>query len=336
MMKVLGICGGNGVVLHPFKKYLIGNIEPRACFHSAGEKQWNSNFDCFTQTDFYSNDVRSYNPDVIVGAPDCGHSSILAYSRAKKLSDPKENKSLNLYIRGIQLFKPNFFLLENLPALLKGYTEEELKNVFSDYNLIFNTCPVSYLGNSQITRIRLILIGVKKGINEKIASRFIIRNKKQYELKTSIELVGDLEYPNKKLCHIREKHSEIITIYAGKKLRLDEIQAKWLFEFPDSKRWVVEDRKFTTAPGVYRNLPDEYPLTARKANRQFNHEGLMMTPRELARIQGIPDKFKLYYDKKNKGYWINKGRVTVAKTPPYEVGLWFFKRLKKLYIKGLI
>ena len=167
-------------------------------------------------------------------------------------------------------------------------------------------------------------------------SKFIIRNKKNYKLKTSFELVGDREYPNKKLCHIREDINDIITLYAGKKLRLDEIQAQWLFEFPDSKRWVVKDRKFTTAPGVYRNLPNEYPLTARKANRQFNHDGLMMTPRELARIQGIKDSFKLHYNKQQKGYWINKGRVTVAKTPPYEVGLWFFKRIKKLYKKGLI
>lgn len=336
MMNVLGICGGNGVILHPFKKYLIANIEPRACFHSKGEKQWYSNFDCRIYKDFSHVLIRNRTIDIIIGHPDCGHSSILSYSRKKKLGNPKENKSFNLYIEGINLFKPKVFLLENLPALLKTYGEEELKETFQDYDLIFNICPVYYLGNSQISRVRLILIGVRKDMNKKLSSKFIIKRNENHNLKSSIELVGDLKYPNKQLCHIRENINDIITIYAGKKLSLKEIQRIWLEDIPDSKRWVVIGRKFTTAPGVYRNLADEHPLTARKANRQFNHKGLMMTPRELGRIQNIPDSFKLYYDKKNKKYWINKGRVTVAKTSPYDVGLWFFKRLKKLYIKGAI
>jgi asparagine synthase (glutamine-hydrolysing) len=46
-------------------------------------------------------------------------------------------------------------------------------------------------------------------------------------------------------------------------------------------------------PGVYRNLANEYPLTARKQNRQFNSLGYIMSPRELARIQGLPDDFKI-------------------------------------------
>ena len=55
-----------------------------------------------------------------------------------------------------------------------------------------------------------------------------------------------------------------------------------------------------------------------------------MTPRELARIQNIPDSFKIYMDIKNPIYWINKGRTTVTKCPPYDIGKWFYNQLIKI------
>ena len=43
-LRVLGVCGAQGALLFPFKKYLIGNIEPRAVFHTKNEEQWKLNF----------------------------------------------------------------------------------------------------------------------------------------------------------------------------------------------------------------------------------------------------------------------------------------------------
>ncbi len=331
-MNVLGVCAGNGVILHPFRKHLMGNIEIRSVFHTSKNEQWYSNFTCCIDKKLYQ---RPYtNVDVIIGNPDCGHSSVLSYSRKKSLGNPKQNDSINTYIKAVWNYNPDFFLMENLPKFIETFGKESLEMAFAKYNLVFNIFPVSYLGNSQVSRIRLIIVGVHRRLGKKLASKFKIKENNNHILKSSIELVGDLDYPNKKLCHIRESIKEEITIYAGKKLPLKEIQRIWLEDISDSKRWVVTDRKFSTAPGVYRNLPNELPLTARKANRQFNHEGLMMSPRELARIQGIPDSFKLYYRKAQKKYWINKGRATVAKSPPYEVGVWFYKRLRKLILKN--
>lgn len=59
-------------------------------------------------------------------------------------------------------------------------------------------------------------------------------------------------------------------------------------------------------------------MTARKADRQFKWNGLPMSPRELARIMGIPDKFKIHIEEDRKNYWINKGRLIVTQTFPYE------------------
>ena len=55
-----------------------------------------------------------------------------------------------------------------------------------------------------------------------------------------------------------------------------------------------------------------------------------MSPRELAIIQGIPKKFKIYMDLNRKTFCINKGRTTVTKTPPMEISRWFYKQLKKV------
>ena len=43
-LKVLGVCGGQGALLFPFRDKLIGNIEPRGVFHTGREEQWKANF----------------------------------------------------------------------------------------------------------------------------------------------------------------------------------------------------------------------------------------------------------------------------------------------------
>ena len=43
-LKVLGVCAGQGALLFPFRKHLIGNIEIRGVFHTPGEEQWKANF----------------------------------------------------------------------------------------------------------------------------------------------------------------------------------------------------------------------------------------------------------------------------------------------------
>lgn len=73
-------------------------------------------------------------------------------------------------------------------------------------------------------------------------------------------------------------------------------------------------------------------MTARKADRQFRPDGTIMSPGELAVIQGYPAKYKIFCidtdNPKIRNYWINKGRVSVTKGPSYEIGLWFKKCLK--------
>lgn len=327
-MRVLGVNAGNGVMLYPFKNYLIGNIEPRAVFHTKGNYQWELNF---PGVPLYKKallpDIKGV--DIIISHPDCGHSSILAYSRAKKMGKPKENISVRLFFESLDKYKPKAFLMENLTKFIENYGKKELEATLNKYNLVFLSLSVAELGNSQMNRHRLLIIGIRKDL-PKFIHKVFYNTYKVNKLRYSGELIKGLEKLDERICHVKEDKKDIITLYAGYKDVIANIQKEWITSRALKKRWEVTDRKFSTAPGVYKNLENDYPATVRPTNRQYNHRGEMMSPRELARIQGIPDSFKLYYDTKAKKYCINKGRVTVTKTPPMEVSTWFYRQLMKV------
>lgn len=329
---VVGVCGGNGVLLHPFikKPYsLLANIEARGAFFTPSNIQWRVNF---KDTPLLKKVEALDNPPkvhLLVGAPDCGHSSIMALTRVKKLGVAKDNVSLNQYLKAIATLRPTIFAMENLVALLDQYTELEFKETFPDYRFIFIRGSVGLFGNSQLTRKRLLIIGVRKKYFKLVKLCFKVEPINKAKLKKAGDLIGDLFplYPSPSLCHVREPNNTIITMYSGKKLKVGLIKRRWIGPLAFKKRWPVEDRNFSNAPGVYRNLEDDYPATARKQNRQYNHAGEMMTPRELARIQGVPDSFKLVFSENNPNYWINKGRATVTKCPPYEMATWLHSQV---------
>lgn len=336
-LKVLGVCAGNGVGLFPFlgstKFKVVGNIEPRPVYHTKEENQWKANF---KNIGFSKDKLLSIedNVDIILGNPDCGHSSKLTYSRAKKLKDPKENKSLNLFFDLINFYTPKVWLMENLEKLLDTYTREDIEKAFPRYRFKFLVSSVSAWGNSQISRERLVIVATRKDLGD-IIKHFPLPDR-SHKVKSSKELLKDLEGLAPKqygFGHVREDfNKEVCMWYEGDKLTLKEVYEKWNFErgLKESKTWPGHYNT-KTQPGVYKLFPNEPPKTVRKQNRQFNYNALQLTPREMARIQGIPDDFKIVLYEDEIEYWINKGRATVAKCPPYEIFKWFHFKLDKLY-----
>lgn len=90
-----------------------------------------------------------------------------------------------------------------------------------------------------------------------------------------------------------------------------------------------ENSKMKTLPGVYRNKKRSHPLTVRPSSRQFNPHGRIMGLEEYRVIMGFPKTFRIYFDKANPTYWLNKGRNTLTKGSVYEVGLWLKRCLKR-------
>lgn len=333
-LNILGLCAGNGVSLFPFKKTfnILGNIEPRAIFYSRCQSQWVANF---AETPMVKKLVDFTEPvDVIIGNPDCGHSSVLTYSRSKSLKDAKENASLALYIQGIKKYSPKFFLLENLQAMLNSMPEDLLAEYFSNYKIIYIKGSVLLFGNSQATRERLVIIGIRKDILPEVNDLAFTKLKENFTGLTCQQLIGDLEnYVSFEEGHVREDNSKVVCLwYKGEKVNLSQAREIWVGPLKKERCWPGAYNT-KTQPGVFKLFPDRLPLTVRKQNRQFNYLGLSLTPREMARIQGIPDTFKLHVTPEKKDYWINKARATVSKQPPYEIALWFKYNILKNYEK---
>lgn len=328
--KVLGITSGLGVSLYPFRKNVICNIEPRGLFHTRGNEQWKLNFGEIPLYGMLPAEKSFFEPiDVIISSPDCGSGSILRYSRSKELGDHKKNHSLLMFFESIKIFQPKFFEFENLDGLFKSFPEKDFREQVKNYYLIIHNAPVSNWGNSQINRKRLIIIGIRRDLPFKKLKKYFRLPNIPY-VKTCKEIYGDLPLVDKELCHTREPITEIISIHARCRMSLFDIAQTWNQRLKGKKRWETEPGfKFSTAPGVYRNLDSSFPATARKANRQFDNMGLTLTPRQLARVQGVPDSFKLYYDDTKPKYCINKARCVITKTPPMNISYWFKRKLEK-------
>lgn len=328
-LNVLGVCAGNGVCLYPFleKFNIIGNYEPRGVFYDKNQEQWEANFPGIPQ---YRKEIKHKKPiDIIIGHPDCGDSSVLRMSRAKKAGNVNDNVSIMVFLNSITSLKPKFFLLENLPGFLKGYGEEVLRGYLFDYNLIIHEASVSNWGNSQLTRKRLVIVGIREDLPKETKRFFKLPKLKKDKLKFSQEFELGLNQQDS-IAHVREDLLKKCNLYWGNERQITYLKAEqiWNDEFKDQGRWHVGG-KMNNQPGVSRNMRDEYPLTVRKQNRQFGTQGLVLSPREMANIQGVPNSFHLVYKKEQSIYWINKGRLTVTKTMPFEIGKWFATKILK-------
>ncbi len=330
---VLGVCAGQGALLMPFRKNLIGNIEPRAVFHTKGEEQWISNFG---DKPFYKGyEIPECSPDIIVSSPDCGASSIMRLSKKKSLGKPQENKSIALVIKAIKQLKPKYFLIENLPRLLSFIPINHLTELFKEYRLVVHQVSVSEFGNSQISRTRLVIVGINRSLkNSKTKKESFKRLFKVKDLKCTDELLHDIDDVN----NYSIPKNKVLAMYDYRKLpekknlTVSKIHKLWNSDFKGEKKWPIKTKKMNTLPGVYRLEGNKPPLTIRPADRQFRPDGWPLGIKDFKSIMGFPDKFNIYMPEnpsdKEYLYWLNKARYTLAKGSVYEVGLWFKKCLK--------
>lgn len=329
---LLGICAGQGALLFPFlrsKKFnLLGNIEPRSVFHTKSESQWKANFKGIPFLKGYEL-PENWHPDIILSSPDCGSCSVMRLSKSKALGDPKSNKSIQLVFQAIQYYEPALFLIENLPRLLSLISKEMLTDFFKNYKLIFHERSVSDYGNSQVSRKRLIIIGVHKKTGKKYLNAF----DEVFQVKTP-KLTRDLLFVSPYGSNYNIPIEKTLAMYDYRKLpekknlTVEKIQVLWNSAFKNEKKWPIKTAKMSTLPGVYRLELDKPPLTLRPADRQFRPDGYPLGINDFKTIMGFPKKFRIYIDQENYLYWLNKARYTIAKGSVYEVGIWFKKCIK--------
>lgn len=330
-MNVLGVCAGQGALLFPFRKHLIGNIEIRGVFHTPGEEQWKANFGDIPFHKGFCLQEFDKKVDIILSSPDCGHSSVMRLSKVKELGNPKDNRSLNLVIAAILEYKPKIFLIENLPRLLSLLSRDFFEKTFKDYKLIFHERSVSDYGNSQVSRKRLIILGVHKKTGKKYLNAF----DEVFQVKTP-KLTRDLLFVSPYGSNYNIPIEKTLAMYdyrklpAKKNLTVRKIQLLWNSDFKNEKKWPIKTAKMSTLPGVYRLELDKAPLTLRPADRQFRPDGYPLGILDFKAIMGFPKAYKIFMDEGNYLYWLNKARYTIAKGSVYEISVWFKRCLKKV------
>ena len=279
--------------------------------------------------------VQNKAVDIILSSPDCGASSIMRLSKVKTLGKPEENKSINLVFEAIKKYTPSIFLIENLPRLLSLIPKEVFSETFKDYKLIFHQGSVGAFGNSQISRKRLIIVGIHKGKGKNYLNSFMDIFSVN-AIKSSRELLKTCQ--NKKNYNI--PLNKVLAMYDYRKLpekknlTVKEIQKLWMGAFHNEHKWPIKTAKMSTLPGVYRLEDDKPPLTVRPADRQFRPDGWPLGIMDFKNIMGFPKSYKVYMpgnpSDKEYIYWLNKARYALAKGSVYEVGKWFKKCLLRI------
>lgn len=333
-MNILGVSAAQGALLFPFlhsKKYkILANIEPRGVFHTSCESQWKLNFGDIPFYRGFCLQEFDEKVDIVVASPDCGIASIMRLSKVKELGNPKDNRSLNLVTAAILEYKPKIFLIENLPRLLSLLPCEFFEETFKDYKLIFHERSVSEYGNSQVSRKRLIIIGVHKKTGKKYLNAF----DEVFQVKTPTitrNLLNDYQNPLNYNIPIEKTLAmyDYRKLPEKKNLTVRKIQLLWNSDFKNEKKWPIKTAKMSTLPGVYRLELDKPPLTLRPADRQFRPDGYPLGINDFKAIMGFPKQFKIYIDQENYLYWLNKARYTIAKGSVFEIAIWFKRCLKQ-------
>ena len=328
-LKVLGVSAGQGALLHPFRKQLIANVEPRAVFHTKGEPQWKLNFG---EVPFLREGLDpTWTPDIILSSPDCGASSIMRLSKVKQLGNPEENKSMNLVIEAINFYQPKVFLIENLPKLIDLMPQDFFEEAIPGYKFHFHCHSVMDFGNSQASRKRLVIIGVKATYKNLFNAFKIVYAVTTPKVTRNLLEVAYFKGNNQ---NYMPPLNKVLAMYdyrlLPKKVNLTvkQIHRLWLHDFKNERKWPIKTKKMHTLPGVYRLDADRYPMTLRPADRQFRPDGYPLGIEDYKNIMGFPKSYKIYMDESNYQYWLGKARYTIAKGSIYEVGLWFKSCLK--------
>lgn len=343
-LKILGVSAGQGALLFPFlndKRFkILANLESRGVFHTPKEEQWKLNFGKIPflrdlNFIFESKKIRG-GCDIIVSSPDCGASSVMRLSKVKQLGDPKDNKSLNMVLEAIQFLKPTVFVIENLPKLVTLLPLEFFERSAPEYKLVYHHRPVSDYGNSQVSRKRLMIIGIRK--DSKKFKKLFDEVFQVNTLKVSRKLLEVAQF-NGNDANWMPPLDKTLAMYDYRKLpekkvlTVKKIHKLWSKDFKDEKKWPIKTAKMSTLPGVYRLEADRPPLTLRPADRQFRPDGWPLGIQDFKNIMGFPKEYELYMDHERYLYWLNKARYTLAKGACYEAGLWFKRCLEKA-LKG--
>ena len=254
-------------------------------------------------------------PDLLIGHPPCGNFSHLLHSakKCKDIAGKRKNPGrIPDFIQAVRYFRPKFFVMENLPKSLNAFTEEVYQEAIGDlYRFSLEHVENYHYGNPQKHRKRLFVIGWLK----KYDFNFNQIPKPHYFTSVA-DRIGDLPFYDDipELDHVHVNPDDMAFNYFGvnpdgtiKRRTYREISELLLgLKSGQAPEYLANDGTIKKKIGFIRLHWNRHSHTItgggwrRQMNKFHPKTGLPLTIREVLRIQGAPDDFKVcgsFHDK---------------------------------------
>ena len=253
------------------------------------------------------------NVDVIVAGPPCQGFSLTG---PRKFDDPRNKLYLSV-IKAVKTFKPEAFIIENVPGLATLYggkiRNEIIKRFMKmDYTVVSEVICAADYGVPQLRR-RIFFVGMKKKYGE---YRFPKKTNNEKNYICCSEAIDDLPSREKELGpeiddYNGEPHSDYqimmrkgsSKIYNHVAANHTDIVKKVISLVPEGCNYkhlpkgVGENRKFHEAWTRYHSKKPSKTIDTGHRHHFHYKYNRVPTVRESARLQSFPDKFRFHGNK---------------------------------------
>ena len=264
--------------------------------------------------------------DGVIGGPPCQ-----AWSEGGKqlgFEDPRGQLFLE-YVRMVDLKKPKFFVIENVPGILEDKHKKSLNFIIESLLSIGYSIKYKLLNAADFRipqdRFRVFFIGIRNDIQNTFTFPVTIQNKK-VTLKEAIgDIIEEPRFFNDELIineHPTRKNHDVYTGgYDARYMARNRVRA-----------W--NEQSFTIQAQA-RNEP-QHPLAPKMSfvnsnkrifARGYEHLYRRLSVRECARIQTFPDSFIFFYTNIRNGYKM------VGNAVPPRLAYSLAVQMQKIYFK---
>lgn len=286
---------------------VVGNVEWRDYYRFTRNTK-ESTFPVNFPRAFMARGVNDVPPDLMPGAidfaaghPECGRYSTLSFSVAKgnyQEGRGSDVSDIPLFLKLVALFRPRFFLMDDLPDSFGPLPMQAYVDALPDYDLFPEWVSNWGYGNIQKYRTRMFVVGALK------SERFVFRPGEAHHTRVLRDDILDLigfegleDMPN---------HSDVDLDYApGRYVNMRSYgdRPTWR-ELQQSNQTFEKNIPYVTDEGVEKIRPGtrspawdkECPVLSGGFNPMHPLRRTPFTIRERARIQGFPDSFVFHSD----------------------------------------